>query len=49
MIIINNHRYKITIGKITKKDNKLFVILLVNIHIYITIINSNVSKFKPIQ
>ena len=43
MIISNNHRFKITIGKITKKNNKLFVILLVNIYIY------NYNKFRCLK
>ena len=50
MIIINNHSYKIIIGKLTKKNNIVMRILLVIIYKYIELyINFNVSKFKIFQ
>ena len=46
MIIINNHSYKIIIGKI-KKNNIVIRYLLVIIHKYLELyINFNVSIFK---
>ena len=50
MIIINNHSYKIIIGKIQKKNNIIMHYFLVIIYMYLELYtNCNLSNFKQFQ